>query len=66
MFLLFDYFFIFLFKCDRKNEDHVYDELLAVCSSNEQISGSLQEILFFFFNDSCFYRGFLKVLYLFS
>ena len=48
MFLLFDYFFIFLFKCDRKNEEHVYDELLAVCSSNEQIYGSLQEILFFF------------------
>ena len=47
MFLLFYYFFIFLFKCDRENEEHVYDDLLAVFSSNEQISGSLQEILFF-------------------
>ena len=59
--LCFYCFFIFLFKSNRENEEHVYDDLLAVCSSNEQISGSLQEILFFS-NDSCFYRGFLKVL----
>ena len=44
--LCFYCFFIFLFKSNRENEEHVYDDLLAVCSSNEQISGSLQEILF--------------------
>ena len=59
--LCFYCFFIFLFKSNRENEEHVYDDLLAVCSSSEQISGSLQEILFFS-NDSRFYRGFLKVL----
>ena len=66
MFSVIYYFFTFLFKSDRENEEHVYDDLLAVCSTNEQISGSLQEKLCCFFNDSCFYRGFLKVLYLFS
>ena len=35
-------FFIFLFKSNRENEEHVYDDLFAVCSSNEQVSGSLQ------------------------
>ena len=69
MFLLLYCFFIFLFKPDRENEEHLYDDLLPVCSSNEKISGSFQEIQFFsllFLNDSCFYLGFLKVLYLFS
>ena len=41
--------FLLFFKSNRENEEHVYDDLLAVCSSNEQISGSLQEILFFVF-----------------
>ena len=51
MFLLSYRFFIFLLKSDRENEEHVYDDLLPVCFSNEQISGSLQEIQFFL---SCF------------
>ena len=45
MFLLFYCFFIFLFKSNRENEEHVYDDLLAVCSSNEQISGSLKVLV---------------------
>ena len=46
MFLLSYCFFVFLFKSDRENEEHVYDDLLPVCSS--KISGSFQEIQFFF------------------
>ena len=53
-FLLCHYVLIFLFKSDRENEEHVYEELLAVRSSNEQISGSLREKLCCFVNDSCF------------
>ena len=57
MFLLFLYFSL---KSIKENEEHVYDDLLAVCSSNEQISGSLQEILFFLMIHV--FRGFLRVL----
>ena len=46
--LCFYCFFIFLSKSDRENEEHVYDDLLPVCSSNKNISGSFQEIQFFF------------------
>ena len=45
-------------KCDRENEEHVYDDLSDVCSSNEQTSGRLREVLDFFifvFNLSFFF-----------
>lgn len=54
--LIFCPFSAFL-KCDRENEEHVYADLLDVCSSNDQSSGRLWNILDFFifvFNPSIF------------
>lgn len=48
-------------KSDRENEEHVYADLIDVCSSNDQISGRLWNIL-----DFCIFVFNLSIFFLFT